>query len=164
MRRFGLIFGVLLAGAVVFVFTSMAGLPAVVASHFDGRGVPNGFMPRQAYGLFMAVFTIGIPLFMVFAIGGLPRLFPNWVNIPNRAYWLAPERRGEAMDFLGRQAFQLGSMMLLFLCGVHWLVLRANARTPPRLAPGPIIIMTAAFFVFMAFWLITMLRRFKKIP
>ena len=78
-----------------------AELPARVASHFDGAGRPNGWMARDGFVLFQCglVLTLGA----LFGIGGrLLKVTPNgWINLPNKNYWLAPERRAESVAVLG---------------------------------------------------------------
>jgi len=57
-------------------------------------------MTQTGYAIFMVVFGIGLPLLIL----GLKRLISGWfptrINIPNKQYWLAPERREETLLFL----------------------------------------------------------------
>jgi uncharacterized membrane protein len=67
-------------------------LPEMVASHFDGEGRPNGCMPKNEFFKMFAVITaliIGIFLLLPKLIKRVP---PSMINLPNKDYWLAPER------------------------------------------------------------------------
>ena len=83
-------------------------LPGVVASHFDGAGAPNDWSNRNT---FFAIYLIMIAMLMV-----VFDLIPKWsgnrgkirMNIPNRDYWLAPERSAETLTWFRRQMMILG--------------------------------------------------------
>ena len=150
--------------AAVFVWLTSRGLPSVVASHFDAAGVANGFMTRNFYAWFMLAFVVGLPLLLSLLPNLVFRSEKIRINLPNREYWLAPERRRETHDFLCRHNSRFGVLLTLFLCYVHWLVLRANAVAPPRLPSMPFIIGLALFGVLSVVWVAALLVRFRKVP
>ena len=133
-----------------------------VATHFDGAGIPNGWMTREAYVIFMAGFGIGLPLLVV----GVPRLLPRWfpkrTKIPNRAYWLAPERRAETQQFLNWHMAWLGNLMVLFAFAIHHLVVMANASRPPRLPHAPLFFIIGCFLAGITVWTVLMWYRFRR--
>lgn len=156
------LFVALLVGATALLLATSATLPNRIPTHFGAGGVPDAWMTRGGYIAFMLVFTVGLPIVMVWAIGGLPRAFPNLVNVPNRDHWLAPERREASLAFLGRHACWLGCMMVLMAMGVHVLLLRASAATPPRLEEGPFIALLTAFLAALVVWIVAIYRRFPR--
>jgi len=163
MRRipfFGFIAMVAVTAAMIAATSS--GLPDPVATHFGGGGRANGWMSRDGYVVFMLCFALGVPLFLVLTIGGLPRAMPRLVNLPNREYWLSGERQKESLDYLLEHAYRLGSVTLLFALGVHLLVLDANAAQPPRLASGLLVGLMALFFAALGLWALALMRRFRK--
>ena len=159
-----LLFAALLLLAVVFIFATVDRLPARIATHFGSAGFPNGWMTRGAYGSFLLAFAVLVPVLLVAVIGGLPHAFPDRINIPNRAYWLAPERRQESLAYLRDHAYRLGSLMVLFASGIHLLILEANTVVPPRL-PGSVLVgMLAVFLVGMMTRIWTLYARFRRTP
>ena len=165
MRRLHLLLflGAMLAAAGYVVATS-AGLPARVATHFGGSGAADGWMTRAGYVRFMLLFIAVLPSALVAAIGLLPRLFPQWVNLPNRAYWLGPERREDSLDFLLAHACWFGVLIVLFMAAIHYLLLQANAASPPRLPTVPFVALLAAFVAGLAVLMVMLYRRFRLYP
>lgn len=156
-----LVFIALLFTGAGFVLSTTASLPDRVASHFGTEGLANGYMTREGYRCFMLFFTVGFPALMVLGIGGLPRLIPQYANFPNREYWLAPERRAQAFDFLTAHALWFGILLVLFICAVHWLVVQANMQHPPQLANGPFLTSLGMFLAALVVWIIMLMRCFS---
>jgi uncharacterized membrane protein len=158
-------FGVLLIGAAVFVQLISGQLPERVATHFDATGHPNGFMTRESCRIFMLTFTLGFPLFIAAVTGLIPWLVPpSLVNLPNRAYWLAPERAQQSRAFLSVQGIWFGCILLVFLSSVDWLVVNANSTVPAQLPLKPFVTAMVLFFTVVGFWMVRMFRHFRKPP
>lgn len=141
---------------------TVALLPDSVATHFSGGGRPNGWMTREGYRVFMLLFVTALPLFMVAMAGWLPRLFPHATNIPNRHYWMAPERRAIALNFLTAHACWLGCLMVAFILGIHVLLLRANHSVPVQLPERAFFTVLGGFAVGLAVWIVVLVRRFRR--
>jgi len=156
------IFGALLVSAAALLLATVGALPERIPTHFGAGGVPNAWMTRGGYTAFMLAFAVGLPLMIVALIGGLPRLFPRQVNLPNREHWLAPERREASLAFLGRHACWLGCIMVLMAAGVHGLIVRASGATPPRLEQGLFLVMLGGFVVATGLWIVAIFRRFPR--
>ena len=151
-----------LALAAIYIVTSSAEMPPTVACHFGAGGRADGFMGRESYAAFMAGISVGVPLLL--ALGGsLARwLPPRLVNLPNRDYWLAPERRVQATVAVERWLMAFAGVLAIFLCYVHGLVVEANAASPPRLAEGPFIGGLVAFVAFALAWSAAFYYRFRR--
>jgi uncharacterized membrane protein len=133
-----------------------------VATHFDGAGKPNGWMTRTGYAIFMVAFGIGLPLVISALIPMISRWLPARINIPNRQYWLAPDRREETLLFLRWHLGWLATLMAFFALGIHHLILMANALRPPALPHTPFLFMLGCFLAGMAVWTGLLWRRFRK--
>jgi hypothetical protein len=151
----------LLAAAGAFVWLTSRSLPDVVASHFEGDGFANGFSTRGVYVGLMLGFVLGLPALVVTALWHAMGSPGARINLPNRDYWLAPERRDETVSWLRGHMVGFGYVLVLFLCYVHWLVVRANALQPPRLASSWMSVGLVAFVAFTLGWIRRLMRRFR---
>ncbi len=157
-----LLFAFFVACAAAFVWLTSARLPALVASHFGGSGAADGFMPHDTYVCFMLAFVLGFPALLV-VLTWLAIASPKTrINLPNKDYWLAPERRAATVVFLRGGILWFGAMLVAFLCYVHWLVVLANEAQPPRLANSWFISGLVIFFAAMLIWVRAFLGHFRQ--
>jgi hypothetical protein len=146
----------------VFVLFTIGRLPEQVETHFGGDNDPDEWMTRNSYLAFILSFLLLYPVLVAFLIGFLPRVKPDWVNFPNRDYWLAPERREESLKFLSTYGYWFGCLLLLLVVGIHWAILVGNRTQPPTLPLAIFVPILAGFLVGFIAWLVAVLRRFRK--
>jgi hypothetical protein len=84
------------------------------------------------------------------------------LNIPNREYWLAPERSTETLASLGSRTALLAIAMIALICFVHVLVVRANAGNGPELDQRLLLTGLGTFIAFMIGWIASLYRRFRR--
>ena len=89
---------------------------------------------------------------------------PQLIDLPNKQYWLAPERRAATLDSLSSMGLPFAFALVVFLCFVHWLVLKANAVQPAQLAEVPLLVGLAVLGVATLLWLLALFRRFRHVP
>lgn len=161
-HRLALLFlGFLLAGFVAFVAHSSKQLPNRVATHFNLHGKADGWMSRAQHVKFTLGVGVGTPLLVVgvFALVGKMK---GWgLNLPNKDYWLAPEREQATFAYLQSHGFWLASLMVVFHAGLFQSVLLANAQRPAHLASSHLVWLTSVFLLLLAVWIIALLRRFR---
>jgi uncharacterized membrane protein len=156
------LFVMLLAAAAALIFNLAGQLPDLVAVHFDAAGRANGFMTRAGCRDFMLLSTLGVPLLITIATALLPRLIPaSLINIPNRDYWLAPERARDSLAFLSEQGLWFGCIFVVFLACVDAMLVKANAASPPAFPTTLFVAMLIFFFCAVGAWFVRMLRRFR---
>ena len=148
-------------GVVFVVYTSQY-LPDKVATHFGINGQADGWMSRNGYLLLMLAFMIGMSAFVSFVVGTLPRKFPQWTNIPNRDYWLAPQRREESARFLSAHGKRLGYLIVMMMLGMHYTILLANHMRPPALPGSTFTSIILGFALALLWWIVRLYRRFPK--
>lgn len=145
----------------MFIWLTSQSLPPLVASHFDSAGRVTAYMPRGRYIALLLGIAVVVPLFLVI---GPRRAFSTpglRINLPNRDYWLAPERREETFRFLAQQTSVFAWLMVLFLCYVQWLVVRANALTPPSLNPAALVSGLLVFLVCIFLSVVRLIVHFR---
>jgi uncharacterized membrane protein len=152
---------IVVAAFVVQAFVLYQGLPDVVATHFDGAGNPNGWMTR---GLFF-VFEAGLLILVVGEFMMVPRFISRMprslINMPNKDYWLSPEHRQETSQIIRSYFEVFGAVVVLLFIVVNQFVYKANidrANLPPTMW-----VVMVAFLVFVAIWVVKLIREFTKI-
>jgi hypothetical protein len=163
MRRFFLFtFIALAATAAAFIVMTSGALPERVASHFALGGKADGWITRDAYVLVILVAATLLPLIIVGLIVAMPRAFPRMVNLPNRDYWLAPERREDALAGLAGFGWVFACLVTLFVTGMHWTIVDAHASVPPRLAEPYVHLLLAASLVALLAWIIALYLHYQR--
>lgn len=161
MNAFLTLFALVAAAAAVMVASS-ADLPPMVAAHFGANGAPNGYMSREAYVAFMTLLVVALPL-LVAAAGRLSARLPSrLVNLPNKDYWLAPERRAGALARIGLLSTLYAHVLVLFLVFAHWLIVDAHGRAPVRLAEGPFFAGLGVFVAITLLWAVAFHFAFRR--
>jgi uncharacterized membrane protein len=161
MIWFKRIFSLLVALAILQVIYYYPQIPDTVASHFDGLGSANAWSSKNGFfGLYLAMILLLVIVF-VFA--------PRWsetrirfgIKIPNRDYWLAPERLQQTKDFFRRQMMIMGVAHLMLAIYTIQLAILANLNQQLRLHPG-IVWALGLYFIFLIAWLIHFFMHFRK--
>lgn len=154
----------LLAMAALYVWTSTGSMPEIVASHFNGAGAANGYMPRDFYRYFMLFFVTLFPALVTLAPTFTYRNPKARLNLPNREYWLAPERREQSIAYLTNFSYRTGYGLVALLVYMHWVVMKANEHQPAGL-PAVWFISGLVMFVAYILWqVIAMALHFRKVP
>jgi uncharacterized membrane protein len=161
MIWFKRIFFLLVALAILQVIYYYPQVPDTVASHFDGLGSANAWSSKNGFfGLYLAMILLLVIVF-VFA--------PRWsetrirfgMKIPNRDYWLAPERLQQTKAFFRRQMMIMGVAHLMLAMYTIQLAILANLNQQLRLHPG-IVWALGLYFIFLIAWLIHFFMHFRK--
>jgi uncharacterized membrane protein len=137
-------------------------MPETMASHFDGMGKANGFAPRAG---FFALYAGLIALFfLVFLIlpRQLGRLPDRLINLPNKNFWLALERRESTFAVIEKQIVRFGSATLILIIITMQLVFQANRSGAAGIPGKAIWVLLALYLIFSLAWTINFVRRFGK--
>ncbi len=159
-----MLFWILVAVAAIQVWVYYPRLPATLASHFDGRGTPNGW---QTKGVFFSFYVGGILLAAVLCYG-LPRMIAampySTINLANKAFWLAPERRAETLAYIANFFAWFACAIFFVEITVMEYAIRANLSPELRFAPSTLWWVLGSFFVFVVFWIGRFIAHFAKQP
>jgi serine/threonine-protein kinase len=88
----------------------------------------------------------------------------QFVNLPNKQYWLAPERKAATLASIASFGGWASYATLALLCAVHGFVARANSVQPPRLDEAPLIGLVAVYLVVLFAGMLAVLGRFFRSP
>jgi len=136
--------------------------PGRVPSHFDAAGRPNAWSSRDEFFFLQAGVTLGIAALFI----GIPRLLKSTpaslINLPNKSYWLAPERREKTMERLASSfdVFACATVLLLIVVfELTSLVSRGGNLSTNTLLP-----VLVSYLVFSAGWTVALIRTFANVP
>ena len=138
-------------------------LPQTMASHFGSGGAPNTFVAKQS---FFAVAGV-VLLINIFVFMAIPWLFQRFrvkrMNLPNKRYWLAPERLDHVYEYFRNKMALFGIINLLFGVAVMHLVFLANLQGEGKLDNTMFLLFLIAYFAFVIIWLISFFKKFSRI-
>jgi hypothetical protein len=137
--------------------------PPTLAVHFNGAGQPDGWMDRVKFIVVGSSMSLMVPA-LVAALGGvMPRVLPvSVLSLPNKAYWMAPERRELTFNRMLFASLWLGCLVQAFLLAVWIMIVRANpAGLVPHL-PRSHAVVVGGFVVAVLGFVVWMSRTFAR--
>jgi uncharacterized membrane protein len=135
-------------------------LPERMVSHFTASGQPNAFMPKAAFAQVHLVVVGLLVVVFLFVPMLITRLPPSMINLPNKDYWLAPERRDSTARTIQGYLVGFGNAMMLFFLVLFREVMRASMMPTPQL-PNRVWFVLVALFVFVGIWTVRFMRAFR---
>ncbi|RMD51301.1 MAG: DUF1648 domain-containing protein [Ignavibacteria bacterium] len=122
-------------------------LPNEVAVHFNASGQADNFSSKLSAN----IFQIGIVCFIAILFGGISyfitRAKDDFINLPNKEYWLAPERRNETIAYLIKFTNWSGVITNIFLLLVFQQVTNTNIA-------GKSYMDKSFWFIFISFMIV----------
>jgi uncharacterized membrane protein len=159
-----LIFILLVLYAIVHFSYYYPQLPAVVASHFNERGAVNGWQTKSGFFIVLILASV-IAAVVGFGIPRIMRTLPvEMINLPNKRFWLAPERAAETQEFLSICFAWFGCAVFLLEILAFDFAVQHNLHPQNPPAPAHMWYFVAGFLVFSLSWTIRMLAKFLRLP
>jgi hypothetical protein len=151
---------VVLVGA--YIWQSSDAMPAMVASGFDAAGNAHTMTTRESYRAGVLITAVFVPFCMALLVFVTSGASPNLISIPNRQYWLQPERAGDTQRYIVQWGITFATALCVFMAGMHILMLAANALKPPVLSQS-IWALVAVFLLFTGAMIVLIYRKFKTV-
>jgi uncharacterized membrane protein len=162
MRRTRLLLLGLVLVSLVEAVRQWYSAPGLVPSHFDAAGRPNAWSSRDEFFTLQVAVTLGVAALFI-GIAWLLKSTPaRLINLPNKSYWLAPERREETMDRLASsfEVFACATVLLLLVI----FELTSRASRGGTLATKYFLPVLVSYLVFSAGWTVVLIRTFANVP
>jgi uncharacterized membrane protein len=155
---------------IVFVIISLAcvahalwyypRLPEQVAHHFGATGEPDAWGHKTQF-LVVYLVTVGVMVATFLGLGlALPKIPNSAINLPNKDYWLAPERRQQTLDYMLPWFLWLGSLTMLLLLDIFHQSFQVHLGNATKL--NHFWITMGAYLAITTAWCIGIYRRFSK--
>ena len=139
-------------------------LPSPLAVRFNAAGAAVGWNSAQSFATInVTIVAVVVSAFLILP-GMLSRRRRLKWRLPNRDYWLAPERLPKTIDYLQRQFLWYGIVTLLLLMVVFQLVVDANKLQPPHLNVSRLGWLLASYAAFIIVWGWSLWRKFSRPP
>jgi uncharacterized membrane protein len=138
-------------------------LPERMASHFASDGTPNGWQPKEVFLLIMGM-VAGVTATIGFLAPGLIARRPaSQINLPNKEYWLAPERRAVTMQFIAAQMRWFSCAVLFVILFGGYEAIQANLREVVRFDSQSMLVVLVGFLAFVLVWVFAFVRHFSRV-
>lgn len=158
---FYLFYGLIFLAAALQLQHYMPLLPDPMATHFDFAGNPNGWMTKKGFSLFYAAF-LPVMTGIFTLVGILIRRMPDkLINIPHKAYWLAPERREKSMQSLQNMNNAIGVVVGAFIVVLMQAVIMSNLDQYPQLGFDQLMPILGLLIAFILCKILYIRRRFR---
>lgn len=136
-------------------------LPDRLASHFGASGMPNGWMTKTQFFITYSLVLLPALVIEFWLHRKISKTPEARLNLLNKEYWLAPERRAGTFAYFEIFFAWYGCAFLFVVAVVMGMAMRANFDTPPQLPTGPIVSILSGFAAFNVVAVVVLLRRFS---
>ncbi len=162
MRKELIVMAFLILASMVQILYYYPQLPEVMASHFNYEGTANGWQPKGAFfGIYGCVIVLLVLIFSGSALL-MDRIPDSFLNLPNKEYWLAPERRAETFAYINSRMLMFGNATLLFVLALFQLVIKENLAHLNLLAPSIMMPLLGVYILASVIWSVGFILRFRK--
>jgi uncharacterized membrane protein len=158
-----LLYFVLLISSLLMMVYYYPQMPRRMASHFAADGRINGWQSREGFFALMLLVTSSSAIICFFVPRQIAAQPNHRINLPNRDFWLAPERREQTMRFIAAMMGWFGCGVLIVLISGTYLALQANLAPYGRFNSEAMLVVLAAFLVSLFIWLIRFIRHFQSL-
>lgn len=138
-------------------------LPDPMASHFDFSGQADNFMSKERFAIIYMCMQMGFAVLFVL-LGRFLYVVPDaLINVPNKAYWLADQRRLQTIKTMETMLAWLGLGTLALMLIIFHLTCLVNLK---QVEPSPMLLLGpgAAFSLVTLVIVAITVSRFYTVP
>ena len=134
-------------------------MPEKVPIHFGISGNPDSWSSKQfAVGFYLALVSFIALLFS--GINWLLKKTPDdLINLPNKEFWLAKERRDDTLGIFSNFMYWIGSLTLILIIVIYHQTFQVSMGKTSALPYSNLSLLL--YFLAVAIWLYLLVRRFR---
>ena len=159
------VFSVLFAACVFHAIYYYPKLPDKVPSNSSLDGTVHSWTEKTAFiGIYMAT-VVGMSVIFIGTGYATRFMSPAKINLPNKDYWLAPERKEETFECMFRRMIWLASGTLVFVMHIFHGCFEAALRStgPSEDHAFRLVAMFVFYLSVMTGWIVAYYWRFRKV-
>ena len=146
---------------IILAVASLFILPDPAATHFGFGGQPDNWGPPSICAMIIVVIStllFATTLFVPFMIKRIPMQF---VNMPNKGYWLTMENKPKAVKKITSFMMEFGVVTLVLILCLNLLTIKANLSEPVWLNEKQFITLLVAYMLYMIYWCVKLCIAFR---
>jgi hypothetical protein len=124
---------------------------------------PTLWITKEAFVILYFALVLLLLMFLLFDAWLIAKIPDRCIGVPNRDYWLTPERRAKTNTIFFSFALWMTNGAELFLTAMVGLLCRANLEHPEAMRWMPYCVM-GCFLLFAAGLFIYTFAKFKRLP
>ena len=160
--RFGRVFYIIVLLICVFETGRLWNItPAQMAAHFDIQGNPDRFVLKAEFFWHQLQTMLALVLASLLPQVLLLVMPLNLINMPNREYWLSPERRDETLGRLSSFTAMMFGIILLAIQAGFEISAYANLQTPILFNVQLMLMVMIASFTMIGMMLFQLISSFR---
>lgn len=153
--KFCYLMNIILAAASLFI------LPEQTATHFNLRGLPDTWGPPWVCAMIVVVISTLVFVMTLFVPYMIKHIPSQYINMPNKGYWLSVENRPKAVAKLKSYMSEFGASILILILCINIITINGNLFTPKRLDTKLFFTYLAIFMLYTVYWCIKLCTGFK---
>jgi len=154
-----IVFALLCVACVAHALYYYPRLPEQVAHHFGASGQPDALGSKTR---FLVVYIVTVVVTAVTFLGSglaLPKIPNSLINLPNKEYWLAPERRQQTLDYMLPRFLWFGSITMLLLLYIFHQSFQVHLGKANKLEHFWIVM--GAYLTISTVWCVAIYKKFN---
>ena len=137
-------------------------LPERIASHFNISGEADGWMNKESFLILMIIIFVVVNG-SLFGITFFIKSSTSIINIPNKEYYLSPERKDASLKIINNFLMLINNLTIVLIIVINYLIIRTNIEGTDKLTSYFIYIIII-YFLAMALIVFKIFTYFKKPP
>ena len=106
----------------------------------------------------LSTLIFAITIFVPYMVKNIPS---QYINMPNKSYWLAMENKPKAMAKLNSCMLEFGVVFLGFVMCINIMTIEANLSEPVKLDKQLFAAYLIAFLLYVVFWCARLFLTFR---